>query len=377
MKLRTVGKLGVILSVILFCIGVGFIKYARVGMSDLDEKFDLLTLVPSNCIGLLETDNLDLLVSGLPQTTYASEFDTLHNSGIVSMLFKDTGLFSENDSHGIGNQMGRLIISFHQPSTPRDIVVYFATDKSGDKLFEWLLKKEGDDFNPKREEYQGKEIVIYPMKNGDFLSTYSGKGFVAVSFQKKLIEQVIDTGKKKNSIIEDPIFSALYHSKAANFMTLYARDSSFPLLSDGHSHAWSEFDIHINSEVCYLGGAMHTPDSCVSRVENLISTIRPVELQDSVIIESGKEKVDSCVSKMVVSERHTLFEECVSNLSREASYIMVADMDYVARHVEEYKPFLPVFIYDHIDLFRSFIFSVQVTEVSGRFSHIFIFTYKN
>ena len=43
MKLRTVGKLGVILSIILFCIGMGFIKYARVGMADLDDKFDLLT----------------------------------------------------------------------------------------------------------------------------------------------------------------------------------------------------------------------------------------------------------------------------------------------------------------------------------------------
>ena len=377
MKLRTVGKLGVVLSVILFCIGMGFIKYARVGIADRDKDFNLLTLVPSDCIGVLETDNIDLLVSELPQTTYASEFDTLQRGGIVSMLFKDAGLFSENDSHGIGNQMGKFIISFHRPSTSRDVVVYFTTDKPGDKLFEWLLKKEGDDFNPKHEIYQGKEIVVYPMKSGDFLSTYSGKGFVAVSYQKKLIEQVIDTDKDKTSLADDPVFSGLYHSKTANFMTLYAKDSLFPLLSDGHSHVWSEFDIHINSEVCYLGGIMYAPDSCVNRVKGLISTIPTVELQDSVIIESGKNRVDSCVSKMVVSAHHTLFDECVSNLSREASYIMVADMDYIACHAEEYKRFLPKFIYNHVCLFRSFIFSVQVTEVNGRFSHILVFTYKN
>lgn len=377
MKLRTVGKLGVILSVILFCIGMGFTKYAHAGMAELDKDFNLLTLVTSDCIGVLETDNLDLLVSELPHTTYASEFDSLHNAGIVSMLFKDTGLFSDSDAHGIGNQLGKFLISFHRPSTPRDIIVYFTTDKPGEKLFEWLLKKGGGDFNPKRETYQGKDIVVYPMKSGYFLSTYSGKGFVAVSYQKKLIEQVIDTEKKKNSLAADPIFSGLYHSKSANFMTLYARNSSFPLLSEGQSHVWSEFDIHINSEVCYLGGSMHTPDSCVQRVEGLISTINPVELPDSVIIESNKNRVDSCVSKMVASSRNTLFDECVSNLSREASYIMVADMDYIASHSEEYKSFLPTFIYDNINMFRSFIFSVQITEVNGRFSHIFVFTYKN
>lgn len=55
MKLRTVGKLGVILSVILFCIGVGLYSFARLSLAESGKDADLLAVVPSDCIGLLET----------------------------------------------------------------------------------------------------------------------------------------------------------------------------------------------------------------------------------------------------------------------------------------------------------------------------------
>lgn len=60
MKLRTVGKLGVILSVILFCIGVGLYSFARLSLAESGKDADLLAVVPSDCIGLLETDNISL-----------------------------------------------------------------------------------------------------------------------------------------------------------------------------------------------------------------------------------------------------------------------------------------------------------------------------
>ena len=39
MKLRTVGKLGVILSVILFCIGVGLYSFARLSLAESGVSF--------------------------------------------------------------------------------------------------------------------------------------------------------------------------------------------------------------------------------------------------------------------------------------------------------------------------------------------------
>ena len=66
----------------------------------------------------------------------------------------------------------------------------------------------------------------------------------------------------------------------------------------------------------------------------------------------------------------------VANLSRDASFIMVADVDKLAQNLGAYKNYLPAFIYDHVELFRSFILSVQITNVNNKLSHIFVFTYK-
>lgn len=46
MKLRTVGKLGVVLSVILFCIGVGLYSFARLSSAESGKDTDLLASVP-------------------------------------------------------------------------------------------------------------------------------------------------------------------------------------------------------------------------------------------------------------------------------------------------------------------------------------------
>ncbi len=120
---------------------------------------------------------------------------------------------------------------------------------------------------------------------------------------------------------------------------------------------------------------MYAPDSSMHQIEERMESFQ-TQSEDSILILSGQEKVDSCISRVLAIPQHTLFDECVSNLSRDASFIMVADMDKVAQNLDKYKGYLPTFIYDHIELFRSFILSVQITRVNGLFSHILVFTYK-
>ena len=59
MKLRTVTKLGVILSVILFGIGIGLYSFAKLSINDQKNDVDFLSFIPENCIGVFETDNAD------------------------------------------------------------------------------------------------------------------------------------------------------------------------------------------------------------------------------------------------------------------------------------------------------------------------------
>lgn len=378
MQIRSVIKLGVVLSVVLFCIGIAFYGFARLSMADKENRVDIFEFVPKDCAGILETDNIDNFMHVFSQAAYSSRLDTLHRAGLMNDILSDLSRYSSAAAHGLSYQMNHVVISFHRPHTAMDVVAYFRIGKEGKhQLIEAVKGKHGADFIPKKETYRGKKIEIYPLSSTRYLSVYTTDGLVVVSYQKKLIEQVIDAVKDNNSLREDSVFTSIHHPQPASFITIYGRTPSVPFLGKESCHSWSEYDIHLNSEVFYLSGQMKEEQAdCLDRMLQAVHTVPVVSESDSLLVVSGRERVDSCISKVIVSPSHTLFDECVSNLSRDASYIMVTDMEKVAAAPEQFASYLPPFLIRHADLFRSFILSIQFTEVNKRLSHIFVFTYK-
>lgn len=378
MQIRSVIKLGVVLSVVLFCIGIAFYGFARLSMADKENRVDIFEFVPKDCAGILETDNIDNFMHVFSQAAYSSQLDTLHRAGLMNDILSDLSRYSSAAAHGLSYQMNHVVISFHRPHTAMDVVAYFRIGKEGKhQLIEAVKGKHGADFIPKKETYRGKKIEIYPLSSTKYLSVYTTDGLVVVSYQKKLIEQVIDAVKENNSLREDSVFTSIHHTQPASFITIYGRTPSVPFLGKESCHSWSEYDIHLNSEVFYLSGQMKEEQAdCLDRMLQAVHTVPVVSESDSLLVVSGRERVDSCISKVIASPSHTLFDECVSNLSRDASYIMVADMEKVAAAPEQFASYLPPFLIRHADLFRSFILSIQFTEVNNRLSHIFVFTYK-
>jgi hypothetical protein len=378
MQIRSVIKLGVVLSVVLFCIGIAFYGFARLSMADKENRVDIFEFVPKDCAGILETDNIDNFMHVFSQAAYSSQLDTLHRAGLMNDILSDLIRYSSAAAHGLSYQMNHVVISFHRPHTAMDVVAYFRIGKEGKhQLIEAVKGKHGADFIPKKETYRGKKIEIYPLSSTKYLSVYTTDGLVVVSYQKKLIEQVIDAVKDNNSLREDSVFTSIHHTQPASFITIYGRTPSVPFLGKESCHSWSEYDIHLNSEVFYLSGQMKEEQAdCLDRMLQAVHTVPVVSESDSLLVVSGRERVDSCISKVIASPSHTLFDECVSNLSRDASYIMVADMEKVAAAPEQFASYLPPFLIRHADLFRSFILSIQFTEVNNRLSHIFVFTYK-
>lgn len=378
MQIRSVIKLGVVLSVVLFCIGIAFYGFARLSMADKENRVDIFEFVPKDCAGILETDNIDNFMHVFSQAAYSSQLDTLHRAGLMNDILSDLSRYSSAAAHGLSYQMNHVVISFHRPHTAMDVVAYFRIGKEGKhQLIEAVKGKHGADFIPKKETYRGKKIEIYPLSSTRYLSVYTTDGLVVVSYQKKLIEQVIDAVKDNNSLREDSVFTSIHHTQPASFITIYGRTPSVPFLGKESCHSWSEYDIHLNSEVFYLSGQMKEEQAdCLDRMLQAVHTVPVVSESDSLLVVSGRERVDSCISKVIVSPSHTLFDECVSNLSRDASYIMVTDMEKVAVAPEQFASYLPPFLIRHADLFRSFILSIQFTEVNNRLSHIFVFTYK-
>lgn len=378
MQIRSVIKLGVVLSVVLFCIGIAFYGFARLSMADKENRVDIFEFVPKDCAGILETDNIDNFMHVFSQAAYSSQLDTLHRAGLMNDILSDLSRYSSAAAHGLSYQMNHVVISFHRPHTAMDVVAYFRIGKEGKhQLIEAVKGKHGADFVPKKETYRGKKIEIYPLSSTRYLSVYTTDGLVVVSYQKKLIEQVIDAVKDNNSLREDSVFTSIHHTQPASFITIYGRTPSVPFLGKESCHSWSEYDIHLNSEVFYLSGQMKEEQAdCLDRMLQAVHTVPVVSESDSLLVVSGRERVDSCISKVIASPSHTLFDECVSNLSRDASYIMVTDMEKVAAAPEQFASYLPPFLIRHADLFRSFILSIQFTEVNNHLSHIFVFTYK-
>lgn len=86
MRLRTVAKLGVVLSVVLFCIAVGFYGFTRLSMTDRGREFNLFSLVPSNSIGVLESDNINYFLMIFHNLIIAMNWE-IFSFPVCSILF--------------------------------------------------------------------------------------------------------------------------------------------------------------------------------------------------------------------------------------------------------------------------------------------------
>ncbi|WP_455673385.1 hypothetical protein [Phocaeicola sp.] len=382
MRLRTVAKLGVVLSVVLFCVAVGFYGFARLSMTDKGREINLFSLVPSDCIGVLESDNINYFLNEFPQLNYSDKLGDFQFPGLFNFILGGLTEYTTNNAHGLSSRMSRLLVSFHAPGSPRDQVVYFRMGAGDEKALGNMLQDRAlGDYLPKKEKYRGKTIYIYPLTNDEFLAAYSESGFFVVSYQKRLIEEVIDAREDKTSLESDPVFAkVLTKKKSHNFLTLYGRTTSMPFLqnSDG---CWSEFDFHMNSDVVYLTGDTFLPDTC-DCMQHITARLREVPdvKEDSIVISANRDAMAGYMDEIYDengTNSHTLFDECVTNLSREAVFMLVADMCKVSENPERFKPYLPPFILENASVFDSFILSTQLSMVNDKLSHIMVLTYKD
>lgn len=349
MRLRTITKIGVLISVVLFGVGVAYYSFARLSEAERGEHINLYAMVPDDCIAVLESNNINYFFNEMAQAAYADRFDSLKVPGLVNTVLREMVAYAEGNEHGLSRGLSYMLVSFHEPVSEMNQVLYFKVNREDRELMRKLLyAKTGVAFDPKVEVYRGKEILIYPVGGNQFVASFAGPGFFAVSVHKRLIEKVIDAMKDGHSLLESPSFAykAVDKKKTANFfMGLTAHTASMPFLEkEKHEHCWSEFDFYMNSEVFYLSGAMHAPDSCKSEVLERLYAMPMCYEKDSLLMVSGEQKVDSCITDFTLNAAPSLFTECVKGMSRDAAFVMVADMDKVAREPERYAAYLPRFI---------------------------------
>lgn len=381
MRLRTVVKLGTMISVLLFVVAVGYYAFMQLDMADRNRDVNLYSLVPTDCTAVLESDDISVFLNECPNLNYASELEHFQFPGLFNFIIGGLTEYTTENAHGLSSQMNRLLVSFHAPCGPRDQVIYFQTGTADETLLADMLQEYMPDrFLPKEEVYRGEKIVVYPLNHEEYLSVYAQSGFLAVSYQKMLIEKVIDAKLDDKSLKDDTVFSQVLKGKKSRFLTLYTYGSVMPMMPEEVA-GWNEFDFHLNSDVLYLTGDNYLSSDI--EVADLVSDNLkeiPFVRKEGLLISADKDSTQWYMDKAYEENalgKQSFFNECVANLSYEACFSLVADMQCLDTDSQLLRPYLPAFIGENVPLFSSFVLSAQYSLENGKLSHIWTFTYKH
>lgn len=222
--------------------------YSRLSTQEELVGVDLYTLVPADCEAVLETKDIDALRKTIQSSPYINRHGLEEVSYLMGLLVHHIETFSRQQAHGLSTEMNRqLLVSFHQPGSTHDQVVYGRLGNGDIGHFTKLMQQStGSAFPPKKLKYKGEEIVIYPLGK-DFLACYFKSGFFALSLQEKLIEKVIDSYmEEKESLGRSAAFDTLRkQTKHNEQLALY-------LPAKGDDEAWAHFEIRMNESAIYL-----------------------------------------------------------------------------------------------------------------------------
>ena len=379
MALKTVVKFGTIVSILLFCMAVGYYAFMQLDMADRNRDVNLFALIPEDCTTVLQSDDISACLDELSSLNYERELERFQFQGLLHLVIGGLNEYATESDHGLSHQMNRLLVSFHAPYTSRDQVIYFQAETGDESMFVDMLREYmTSDFLPKEEVYRGETIRIYPLNHEEYLSVYTHPGALVISYQKSLIEKVIDARLDGKSLDENEVFSKMLQKKNSHNLTLYAFHPSMPILQ-GDLPCWGEYDFHFNSDVFYLTGDIHLSEGGNDEVPMQIKEC-PVEKGEGLLLSSDRDSTQYYMEEAYVARlenTQSLFDECMANLSNEASFSLVADMDSFDTYKEVLSPYLPAFVRKNGGLFSPFILSLQYSIVDDRLSQIWTFTYKN
>ena len=263
MKLRTIVKIAITSSVVLLCSGFALYSFFRLSVAEGQKDFNLYELVPPTASAVFVTDDVLEFVAEVDDLTCSKNQQYLYVSKLFSYLKQSLYALSEDSPHGLSRQMNQMLISFHAPDNERNQVLYCRLGDGDKELVNRFVQKYISSlYPPKTFTYKGEKITIYPMADGDFLACYLTSDFMALSFQKKLVENVIDTYKSGKSLADNAAFAGVrVPKKTPAAATVYTRMEGMV--------GWTEFDMRMKDDFIYFSGISHDADTCFTFVNLL------------------------------------------------------------------------------------------------------------
>ena len=268
MKLRFAIRTTITLSIVLLCLGIGMYSFLRLNAYDEHRDFNLYTLVPQDAIAVLETDCMVDFVADVNALDHQDN-QAFYDADLFVLLKDYLHTFVNDVPHGLSTQMNKMLFTFHS-LTHSDSQLFYCTLHPDDyKLIEAFIEKRcSSAFPSKIFDYNGEEIRIYPLQDDRFLALYVTRDFLVASYQKRLVEQVIDAYQNRCSLQDDATFTAIHGIKRAHSTTLYLRmeDVMFGALPSKQNCSmnlgeWMELDLKIGSDAIYCSGVIHESDT--------------------------------------------------------------------------------------------------------------------
>lgn len=339
MKLRLLIQIAVVVSIVLLCTGFGVYSYIRLNSVENRQDFNLYTLVPQDATAILETDRMADLMVDINELNCSKDNHFLYVSELFVCLKNYLATLVEDTPHGLSKQMNKMLISFHEPDTPMNQVLYCNLGSGDYELVEKFVKRYcSSSFPSKYFDYKGEEIRIYPMSDGRFLAAYFTRDFLVVSFQKRLIEHVIDARRSKKSLMDIPAFRSMHANKRNNVAaTVYVRmkavDMGKPtdgIRSSTRLGSWAEFDMKFNEDAIYCSGISHGTDSTHTFI-NALRRQNPIEGFPGAYLPSSTFFYDC----WAISDRNAVF-----NFTSSQEYAKATYSDYIKQRDEEWISFL-------------------------------------
>ncbi len=141
MKLRLFIQIAVIVSVVLLCTGFAVYSFFRLHSVENQRDFDLYTLVPQDAIAILETNHMADLMEDINGLDCSKDNHFLYISDLFSYLKENLHTLLQDTPHGLSMQMNKMLISFHEPDTPENQVLYCSLGSDDYELVETFVQK--------------------------------------------------------------------------------------------------------------------------------------------------------------------------------------------------------------------------------------------
>lgn len=254
-------RVSLIVCIVLVCMSFGVYSFVRLNMLDERRDFDLCTLVPQDVEAVFATDKLTDFIEEIDHMDCSRDNHFLYASDLFSCVKRYLRVLMEEEPHGLSGEMNEMLISFHPSDLKNNQVLYCKLGLEDHEKLESYIRRYGpSDFPSRTFDYRGQSISIYSLSDGRFLSLWMKRDFMVLSFQKCLVEQVIDTWKSGKSLLRLDTFQPVMHTRRdarESVLFLRWRDAGKERYVTDCRDIWLEFDMKLAEEGIYCAGTVH------------------------------------------------------------------------------------------------------------------------